>query len=178
MELWKETPHVRVTMRYDRISNEAPEIFYSAFDMPCQGELPTLSCGGSEFTPFTDQIPGTARDYFGIDGWAKYATADGEWLWVSRDAPLVCFDAPQVWTRTQTPPQRGDRILAMIYNNTWYTNFLANQPGAVEFQFDLIWKPAIKKPHAWANTLSSNPVVVINGDGQEDPIVLNRLFKP
>ena len=29
----------------------------------------------------------------------------------------------------------------MIYNNFWYTNFLGDEPGVMEFQFDLAWRP-------------------------------------
>ena len=28
----------------------------------------------------------------------------------------------------------------MIYNNFWYTNFLGDEPGVMEFQFDLVWR--------------------------------------
>jgi hypothetical protein len=36
------------------------------------------------FVPLTDELPGTCRDYFAIDGSAFYETTEGHWLWVSR----------------------------------------------------------------------------------------------
>jgi hypothetical protein len=42
---------------------------------------------------------------------------------VSRDAPLVSFESPQVWTRLTSQPAKPGRLLAMVYDNFWYTNF-------------------------------------------------------
>ena len=133
------------------------------------------------FVPFQDQLPGSCRDYFAIDGWADYATADGHWLWVSRDAPLVSFDGPQIWTRRQTPPERPERLLAMLFNNFWFTNFVADEHGVMEFQFDLVWREkldATRDAAKLADSLVAEPVVLINSEGADDPIVIQRLFTP
>ena len=128
-----------------------------------------MSSGGVPFTPFQDQIPGTCRDHFAIDGWADYATPDGHWLWVSRDAPLVSLDSPQIWTRRQTPPAHPERLLAMLFNNFWYTNFVADEHGVMEFQFDLVWREKLDSPAAaaeLADALVAEPVVLINSGWQ------------
>ncbi len=104
-------------------------------------------------------MPGSCRDYFAIDGWAHYRTPDGDWLWVSRDAPLVTFDRPGVWER-RTTPAPGGRILANVFNNFWYTNFVGDEHGAMEFQFDLLWKNSLADPDTLARTIISEPVVV------------------
>ena len=111
--------------------------------LPCDGVLPRLSSGGQTFQPFADQLPGSCRDYFAIDGLAHYATPDGHWLWVSRDAPLVMLDGPHALARLTEPPPRTGRLLAMVYNNFWYTNFVGDSPGIMEFQFDLQWRPSV-----------------------------------
>ena len=38
------------------------------------------------------------------------------------------------------PPKDVNRLRSMIYNNFWYTNFLADCPGVMEFQYDLLWR--------------------------------------
>ena len=109
--------------------------------MPCEGTLPRLSNGGVAFVPYRDQLPGTCRDYFAIDGWADYSTPHGHWLWVSRDAPLVTFGEHNVLAhRTAGIPDNTHRMLAMLFNNIWYTNFVADSHGVMEFQFDLVWR--------------------------------------
>jgi Glycosyl hydrolases family 38 N-terminal domain len=179
-ELWKHEPRARVTLRFNRLSSEAPEIFYAGFTLPCEGTLPRLSNGGVPFTPFKEQIPGVCRDHFALDGWADYATPDGHWLWVSRDMPLVSLGSPQIWTRCQTPPAHPERLLAMLFNNFWYTNFVADEHGVMEFQFDLVWREKLDTRAAaeLADTLVSEPVVLINSGGKDDPIVMQRLFNP
>ncbi|MFI5380466.1 MAG: hypothetical protein ACHRHE_14300 [Tepidisphaerales bacterium] len=180
LELWKRQPRARLTLRLYRLSSADPEAFFTEFPLPCQGTLPRLSCGGMPFTPYTDQIPGSCRDYFTIDGRAHYATPDGHWLWVTRDAPLMTLGAPQVWTRRTTPPADTHRVLSMLFNNFWYTNFVADEHGAMEFQFDLIWREKLTddEPAALAEALATEPVVLINDGTKDHPIVMERLFRP
>jgi alpha-mannosidase len=181
VELWKREPRARLTFRLNRLTSFKPEIFYIATPLPCDGTLPRMSCGGEPFTPFHDQLRGSCRDYFGIDGWAEYSTADGRWIWVSRDAPLVTLDRPQVLARLERPPARTGRLQAMVYNNFWYTNFLGDEPGVMEFQFDLLWQP-VKAGDAdvekLAEALLAEPVVVINPALPESPAVMKQLFQP
>ena len=165
LEIWKREARARLVFRLNRISSFDPEILYIATPLPCDGVLPRMSSGGQPFMPFTDQLTGTCRDYFGIDGWADYAAPEGHWLWVSRDAPLVSLDGPHPLARLAAPPPRTGRLLAMVYNNFWYTNFVADSPGVMEFQFDLVWRERIAgdaEAEAVAEALVTDPVMVIN----------------
>jgi Glycosyl hydrolases family 38 N-terminal domain len=181
LELWKREPRARLTVRLDRLPSAEPEALFVELAVPCAGVLPTLSSGGAAFTPFRDQIPGCCRDYFAVDGWADYATPEGHWLWVTRDAPLVTLGTPRIWARATAAPPDPERVMSMVYNNFWYTNFAADEPGVMEFQYDLVWRDKLEVPAcaaALAATLSSDPVVLINAAGTDHPIVLDRLFKP
>jgi hypothetical protein len=181
LELWKDEPRARLKLRLYRLPSADPEILYATFQLPCEGTLPRLSCGGVPFTPYTDQLPGSCRDYFAIDGWADFATSEGHWLWVSRDVPLLTLGNPQVWTRHQTPPSNPQRLLSMLYNNLWYTNFLADEPGVMEFEFAVVWREKVEgsaQVAALAEALVNDPVVLINSAGQDDSIIMQRLFTP
>jgi hypothetical protein len=179
IEIWKREPRARLSFRLNRISSAAPEIFYLDFPLPTGGTLPRMSSGGMPFTPFSDQLPGTCRDYFAFDGWAHYTTGDGQWLWVSRDAPLLTFGSNPTLAGRDKPPSDVNRLRAMLLNNFWYTNFLADEPGIMEFQFDLVWRRnAGEAPDAMAEALLTEPVVVINPSLKEDPRVMKNLFKP
>ncbi len=168
-------------VRFNRLSSAEPEAYYVKFPIPCPGVVPRLSCGGQPFTPYTDQVPGSCRDYFAIDGWADYATATGHWLWVSRDAPLVTPGAPLVWGRRTDAPGDPQMLHSMVFNNWWYTNFVADEHGVMEFQYDLAWRARLDNPtdaFALATAITVEPVVLINDRTRDDPIVLDRLFKP
>jgi len=181
LELWKNELRARLTVRFNRISSFDPELLCVISPLPCDGVLPRLSSGGMGFTPFQDQLPGSCRDYFAVDGWAHYATGDGHWLWVSRDAPLVAVDGPHPKSRLTQPPQRTGRMVAIVYDNFWYTNFQGDSPGVMEFQFDLVWRRQLegdRQAETLAAALVSEPVMVINPVLPEHPAVRERLFKP
>ena len=179
LEVWKRSPRVRLTLRINRLPSAAPEIFYAALPLPTGDVLPQLSSGGEPFVPFTDQLPGTCRDYFAIDGWAAYDTPAGHWLWVSRDAPLISFGASPTLAFLSTPPPDVHRLQAMLFNNFWYTNFVGDSHGIMSFQFDLVWAPQHELPPAdMAAALASEPVVIINPAAAEDPRLLERLYTP
>jgi hypothetical protein len=180
LELWHDTPRARWTIRLDRLSGELPEIFFLGFTLPCPGVLPSASNGGLPFVPYQDQLPGTCRDYFSIDGWLNYATPAGQWLWATRDAPLVTFQDHQVLARAHEAPAQTNRVLAMLFNNVWFTNFVADSHGALEFQFDLTWTPSgnASANHAIiAEALQAEPTVVINVEQREHPTFMHRLHR-
>ena len=67
----------------------------------------------------------------------------------------------------------------MVFDNFWFTNFVADSHGVMEFQFDLAWckvLPVSVRAADVARTLSSEPVVLINPGLKEDPIVMKRLY--
>jgi hypothetical protein len=179
LEFWNRESRARYILRLNRLSSAAPEIFYIVFPLPTGEALPRLSNGGLPFTPFEDQLPGTCRDYFAFDGWADYVTADGRWLWVSRDAPLVAFGNSPTLAHRTGPPADRHRVMAMIFNNFWYTNFVADQHGIMEFLFDLCWQP---KPNGAAADLADaavvEPVLMINPALKEDPRLMEHLYRP
>jgi hypothetical protein len=182
LELWNREPRARLTLRFDRTSSPEPEAIFAAFSVPCEGTLPQLSNGGMAFVPYRDQLPGTCRDHFAIDGWADYATSAGHWLWVSRDVPLVTFGEHNVLAhRTSGVPDNTHRLFAMLFSNMWYTNFVGDSHGVMEFQFELVWRKTLPNATAvkdLAETLWSEPQVVINPALRESPIYMERLYRP
>lgn len=87
----------------------------------------------------------------------------------------------QIWTRCQTPPSHPERLLAMLFNNSWYTNFAADEHGVMEFQFELAWREKLDSPDAAADlagSLVADPVVLINSGSESDPVAMQRLFTP
>jgi hypothetical protein len=178
LELWRREPRARLTVRFDRLSSRAPEVFYLNFAFPVEHVMPVFSNGGVPFTPYEDQLKGTCRDYYAIDSWARYKASQGEWLWVTRDAALVTVGGPHTLQRRTTAPPDTNRILAMIFDNFWHTNFVANSRGTMEFQFELAWRKQISDPDVMAEALLSTPVVAINPAGPVSPELMKSLFTP
>ncbi len=178
IELYKDEPRARVTVQLNRVSSTAPEVFYLAFAFPTEGRMPVFSSGGVPFTPYTDQLEGSCRDYYAIDGWAHYAAPEGGWMWVTRDAALVSVGGPHTVERRTTAPPDTHRLLAMVFDNFWHTNFVADSHGEMEFNFELAWRQGIADPARLGDALASDPLVVLNPSTRESPENLNNLFRP
>ena len=178
LELWKREPRARLTVTLDRLSSLAPEVLFLSFGLPGGLPLPVFSSGGVPYTPYRDQLRGSCRDYFAIDGWADYGTSDGHWLWVTRDAPLVALGAPHVVELSQQEPAAPNRILAMIFDNCWHTNFVADSHGTMEFQFDLVHRASLNRPQDLAEALAGDPIAVFNPAVHEEPPIVERIYRP
>ena len=177
IELWKTEPRARVTVRFDRLSSMAPEVLYLAFNLPEGVDMPQFSSGGIPYTPYRDQLKGSCKDYFAIDGWARFS-GDGDRLWVTRDAPLVAVGGQHAVERHQVEPANHNRILAMVFDNCWHTNFVADSHGTFEFQFDLVWREKIEHPGELSQALASDPILVVNGAVKETKPELDWLYRP
>ena len=178
LEVWKRDPRMRLIVTLDRLSSIAPEVLFLSFGLPEGLPLPALSCGGVPFTPYRDQLRGSCKDYYAIDGWADFAGAAGHWLWVTRDAPLVAIGAPHVVELHQEEPADHRRILAMIFDNCWHTNFVADSHGTMTFQFDLAWRATLDDPAGLAEALAADPIVVYNPATHEEPALIERICRP
>lgn len=183
LEIHHGEPRAVLTVRFYRLSSELPEWFYLGCALPTGDTIPSVSCGGLPFVPFEDQLPHTCRDYVAIDSWADYGTADGHWLWITRDAPVVSFGGPQPLKHLEAAPPGPNRAYALVFDNTWMTNFAADSHGIFEFRFDLVWKAAdaIKTAEdaaGFAETVLSEPQLIIQPALKEDPIFMERLYKP
>jgi uncharacterized protein Usg len=178
IELYKGEPRASVSVRVNRTGSTAPEVFYIAFGFPNEGRMPLFSSGGVPFTPYSDQLDGTCRDYYAIDGWADYATTHGHWFWVTRDAALVAVGGPHTVERRTTAPADTHRLLAMVFDNFWHTNFVADSHGEMEFNFEMAWRENVPNPVRLGDALASDPVVVVNPSTRESPELLNHLFRP
>lgn len=178
LEVFRRESRARLTVRFHRISSLAPEVLHLDFALPSALPLPILSCGGVPFTPYRDQLKGSCRDYFAIDAWAHYQSSDGNWLWVTRDAPLIAIGAPHVVELHQTEPQAPHRILAMVFDNCWHTNFVADSHGLFEFQFDLVWSPRLPNPGAAAEALLTTPILQNNPPFHESDEELRNIYRP
>ncbi len=67
----------------------------------------------------------------------------------------------------------------MLFNNFWYTNFVADEHGVMEYQFDLVWRERLDTPASdVAAALVTEPVILINAPGADHPIVLRHLITP
>jgi alpha-mannosidase len=158
-----------------------PEVYLVSFSLPVGDASPTVSNAGVPFEPYREQVPGTDKDYFAIDGWVHYSTPQGHWIWATRDVPLVTFGEPNVLAKATNRPEATSHILAIVFNNLWHTNFVANAMGEMDFNFDLAWQEAHGQQIDAAkigDTLVIDPILLLNPSGTTDPSYMKNLFLP
>ena len=181
LEIWKSEPRIRLDFKLYRRSSELPEVFFISFPLPVGNSAPATSNGGVPYKPYQEQIPGSCKDYFAIDGWVDYETTNGFWIWATKDAPLITFGQVNILAKTVEASAHTNIVNAMIFNNLWHTNFVDNAMGEMDFSFDLKWQPGIgEKMHVpdIANTLVSDPVLLLNPDKPADPLYQKYIFQP
>lgn len=178
LELQRGAPRATLTVKFDRRPNLPPEVIYLLMPFPTGGVLPRFSSGDVPFTPFADQLPGSCRDYYAIDRWAHYRTADGDWVWVTRDAPMVAVGGPHTWQRITEKPADPNRIWAQVFDNFWHTNFVADQHSTMEFQFEFAWAEKVEDPGPLAETLLSEPLAVKVPELKATPELVKGIFTP
>jgi len=193
LDIYHDEPRARLTVRFNRLSSELPEWFYIGTSLAVPKNttsetmpnmMPITSCGGMPFVPYHDQLPNTCRDYYAVDSWINYVSDGWNRLWVSRDAPLVSFGSPQSVAHLTETPENMNQIYAMVFDNTWMTNFVCDEHGIMEFQFDLLMHKDDGKtsPAAIAEiaeTVLSEPVFVIHPENsQELPLYQRHLHTP
>ncbi len=182
LDVYHGERRARLTVRFNRLSSELPEWFYIGTSLAVpKNTMPTTSCGGMSFVPYDDQLPNTCRDYYAVDGWINYAADGWSRLWISRDAPLVSFGGSQSVAHLTESPENMNRIYAMVFDNTWMTNFVCDEHGIMEFQFDLLMKKneEASSPGMIADTVLSEAVFVIHPENtRELPLYQRHLHTP
>lgn len=164
LEIMKDEPQVRLSVKINRRPSMDPEIFYIKFPLACKRVIPRISNGGHVFKPEEGQLPGSCMDYYAIDGWVHYTSKKGNWVWSGTDSAMITFGAPQSAARLKKLPEKTEVLLAMVFDNTWDTNFVADSHGIMEFNYDLIWKESVEDgidAGKLAEGLTSEPVVLV-----------------
>lgn len=163
------TRRATLAVKIDRLSDFAPEIFYIGFRAPCGEDLPMASLTGQPFRPFADNLPGTCRDFFAIDGYLQYGSSQ-RWSWFARDSALVCIDSPRPCSRMEKTPEDVRSFWAQVLDSTWDTNFDPNPCGRMVFRFDLA-TDAPEHPLSFFEQLATEQMVMVHAreDNLSDP---------
>jgi len=159
IEIDCETERALVTVKADRLPDFTPEIFYVGFEATVGDDLPTASMTGQSFVPLQDNLPGTCRDFFAIDGWLRYGGQDN-WCWFARDTSLVCIGKPRPSTRLEALPENKREFWAQVFDNTWDTNFNPNAWGRMVFRFDIM-NDVPMEPGAMLEANAADAVVML-----------------
>ena len=112
-----------------------PEATYVALPFEVPGAVAHLDVGAQAIEPDRQQLPGSCRDYFTVQNWVDFSSAELGVTIATPENPLV-----QLGDFHFAHDQREIRLeralfLGWITNNYWGTNFRGYQPGRVTARY-------------------------------------------
>jgi len=138
--LYRRTPRIDIRLAVTKPATTAPEAGYLAFPFALSKPVFDLDAVGGTFQPGPGQIDRSASDYHSIQRYVRVAEEAPDGLEVvvsSRATPLVQIGDIHTgeYQERLTPP--GPVFYMWLFNNYWFTNFLASQGGELIFEFSL-----------------------------------------
>jgi hypothetical protein len=163
MRIGKGESRCQLQLKINRKSNLEPEVYYAFFHLAESDTIPTISNAGIPFRPSADQLAGSCRDFYAMDGWVHYGLPEGDIVLNCRDNAMVTFGGTNVAARLDSLPQNAGEVYAVLFDNTWDTNFAADEHGIMEFTFDLMLHKKARPEDLTdeLDALGTEPVVMI-----------------
>ncbi|MBP1605429.1 MAG: glycoside hydrolase [Acidobacteria bacterium] len=132
----------------DKVPVRTKESGHVAFPFQVPGGVIRVDQGEALVEIERDQLPGSCRDFIGVQSAIDVSGPALGVSLVSLDAPLIELGAltderqvdgrARTW-RAQAAP--GTTLYAYLFNNYWHTNYKADQSGPLSFRF-------VVRPHA------------------------------
>jgi alpha-mannosidase len=147
LRIYSPLDRLDIIDRLEKQSVRQKESVHMAFPFAIPSGTLRLNLGRAIIRPEVDQIPGSCKDYFCVQGGLDVSNEKFGISWISLDAPLVEIGrmtdetlrekGVRSW-RTKVGPTQA--IYSYIMNNYWHTNYKADQQGETTFRYSL-------KPH-------------------------------
>ncbi|WP_343247783.1 hypothetical protein [Diplocloster hominis] len=161
--LYKKENRARLNVKFNRKSSFDPEVFYLAFQSPVH-TIPLFYNADLPYLPGVGQLPGSCMDYYATDGFAWYEQEGHSWLFNGIDTSLMVLGEPHVAERVSQLPEHPDRLLSMIFDNTWDTNFVCNSCGIMEFGYEVLADGGFQSEELpdVVQSMNKEPILIIN----------------
>jgi hypothetical protein len=134
-------PHHEKTLHLDVVVDKTPvieaESIYIAFPLALDQPAFHLDLNGVPLVPEEEQLPGSCRDWYGIQRWAEAGDQAASVVIVPLDAPLVQVGGIQTGRWAERLQINEPTLLSWPVQNHWTTNFQARQSGELLFRYRL-----------------------------------------
>ncbi len=149
LTLYRRTPRIDVKLTVNKPAVTSPEAGYLSFPFALDKPVFDIDAVGGTFRPGPGQIDRSASDYHSIQRYVRIseeAPAGMDVIVASRATPLAQIGDIHTgqYQETLTPP--GPVFYMWLFNNYWFTNFLASQGGELIFEFSLTSRPKPEQP--------------------------------
>jgi hypothetical protein len=115
-----------------------PEATYLLFPINIPNAQARFDIGGVPVRPHLDQIPGSCRDYFTVQGWVDFNNGERGVTIATPENPMVQLgDFHFAHDQAEVKLERA-MLLGWVTNNYWETNFPGAQPGVVTARYTIL----------------------------------------
>jgi hypothetical protein len=166
-------PHHQKALHIDMVIDKEyevkPESVYVMFPFALEQPVFHLDLNGVPLTPEAEQLPGSCRDWYGIQRWAEVGDNDSSIVVAPLDAPLMQVGGIQTGRWAERLDASEATLASWPVQNHWSTNFQAGQNGELLFRYRLTsmqtYDPARASRFA-AEYLVPPIVIRISGDAE------------
>jgi hypothetical protein len=115
-----------------------PEATYLLFPFNIPDAQARFDIGGMPVRPHLDQIPGSCRDYFTVQGWVDFNNGEHGVTIATPENPMVQLGDFHFAHDQQEITLERAMFLGWVTNNYWETNFPGAQPGTVTARYSIL----------------------------------------
>jgi alpha-mannosidase len=119
-------------------TNIHPEATYLLFPFNIANPQARFDVGGMPVRPHLDQLNGSCRDYFTVQGWVDFNNGERGVTIAAPENPMVQLGDFHFAHDQQEVTLERAMLLGWVTNNYWETNFPGAQPGVVTARYSIL----------------------------------------
>ena len=165
-------PHHQKALHIDMLIDKdfvtLAEAVYLPFPLAMRGHRFHLDLNGVPLEPEREQLPGSCRDWYGIQGWAQVGDDDLSVTLAPLDSPLIQLGGITTGRWAEQLDASHATLVSWALHNHWDTNFKASQGQAILQRYRLTssaaYDPAASSRFAMEQSL---PPLILRVPGAE-----------
>jgi alpha-mannosidase len=130
--------HIEFQSEWQMGTTIHPEATYLLFPFNIPNAQARFDIGGMPVRPHLDQIPGSCRDYFTVQGWVDFNNGERGVTIATPENPMVQLGDFHFAHDQQEITLERALFLGWVTNNYWETNFPGAQPGTVTARYAIL----------------------------------------
>jgi hypothetical protein len=135
--LWQGSRRLDIDWTFDKIAVPDPESVFFAFPFALAGTSFLGDFNGITCEPDVEQLPGSVRSWYPVQGWVGVDSADDSVVLVPLDAPLVHLGGVNTGRIVEHLDASSPVVMSWALNNHWFVNFKAQQDGQIRLRYSL-----------------------------------------
>ncbi|HXW82308.1 MAG TPA: hypothetical protein VEJ84_22615 [Acidimicrobiales bacterium] len=139
--LWQGSRRLDVEWAFDKVGVLDPESVFFAFPFSVENPSFLGDFNGVPCQPEVEQLPGSVRSWYPVQGWIGVDGVDHSVVLVPLDAPLVHLGGVNTGRVVDHLDSSRPVVMSWALNNHWFVNFKAQQDGQIRLRYSLIGMP-------------------------------------